>query len=222
MPFKATHNLVSTYISSLILTPSSNTLNHTKLLVQIYTYTGSFGMSLSIQWASLVAQMVKNLSAMYETQVRSLGQEDPLEKGMVLALVFLPVQEFHVQRSWWATVNGVSKSWTWLSTNAFTFTFFLHLVPHLLSVLKPLMAPLLYSHSVDNFAFYFTKKNEAIRREHTQTLTTKAVYPLVSVPINLALCSVTINILSTHLCKASSCICVLNPCSLTDPRSLLH
>ena len=112
MPFKATHNLVSTYISSLILTPSSNTLNHTKLLVQIYTYTGSFGMSLSIQWASLVAQTVKNLSAMHETQVRSLGQEDPLEKGMVLAPVFLPVQEFHVQRSWWATVNGVSKSWT--------------------------------------------------------------------------------------------------------------
>ena len=31
---------------------------------------------------SLVAQMVKNLSAVWETQVRSLGQEDPLEKGM--------------------------------------------------------------------------------------------------------------------------------------------
>ena len=33
-------------------------------------------------WASLVAQMVKNLPAMQETQVLSLGQEDPLEKGM--------------------------------------------------------------------------------------------------------------------------------------------
>ena len=32
--------------------------------------------------ASLVAQMVKNLPAMQETQVWSLGQEDPLEKGM--------------------------------------------------------------------------------------------------------------------------------------------
>ena len=32
--------------------------------------------------ASLVAQMVKNLLAMQETWVRSLGQEDPLEKGM--------------------------------------------------------------------------------------------------------------------------------------------
>ena len=32
--------------------------------------------------ASLVAQMVKNLLAMQETQVRYLGQEDPMEKGM--------------------------------------------------------------------------------------------------------------------------------------------
>ena len=29
-----------------------------------------------------MTQMVKNLPAMQETQVRSLGQEDPLEKGM--------------------------------------------------------------------------------------------------------------------------------------------
>ena len=33
--------------------------------------------------ASLVAQMVKNLSAIRESWVRSLGQEDSLEKGMV-------------------------------------------------------------------------------------------------------------------------------------------
>ena len=33
-------------------------------------------------WASLVIQTVKNLPAMWEAQVRSLGQEDPLEKGM--------------------------------------------------------------------------------------------------------------------------------------------
>ena len=32
--------------------------------------------------ASPVAQMVKNLAAMQETQVRSLGGEEPLEKGM--------------------------------------------------------------------------------------------------------------------------------------------
>ena len=32
-------------------------------------------------WASLVAQLVKNLPAMQETWVQSLGWEDPLEKG---------------------------------------------------------------------------------------------------------------------------------------------
>ena len=31
--------------------------------------------------SSLVGQMIKNLPAMLETQVRSLGWEDPLEKG---------------------------------------------------------------------------------------------------------------------------------------------
>ena len=40
----------------------------------IYKYSPS--------WTSLVAQTVKNLPAMRETQVRSLGQEGPLEKGM--------------------------------------------------------------------------------------------------------------------------------------------
>ena len=38
---------------------------------------------LDLHWASLVAQMVKNLPAMQETQVQTLDQEDPLEKGMV-------------------------------------------------------------------------------------------------------------------------------------------
>ena len=42
--------------------------------------------------------MVKNLPAMQETQVRSLGWEDSLEKGMATDSVFLP-GEFHRQRS---------------------------------------------------------------------------------------------------------------------------
>ena len=33
-------------------------------------------------WASLVVQTIKNLHAKQETRVQSLGQEDPLEKGM--------------------------------------------------------------------------------------------------------------------------------------------
>ena len=39
------------------------------------------GYPLQCSWASLVAQLVKNLPAMQETWVRSLGWEDSLEKG---------------------------------------------------------------------------------------------------------------------------------------------
>ena len=39
------------------------------------------GYPLQYSWASLVAQLVKNTAAMWETWVRSLGWEDPLEKG---------------------------------------------------------------------------------------------------------------------------------------------
>ena len=39
------------------------------------------GYPLQYSWASLVAQLVKNPPAMQETWVRSLGWEDPLDKG---------------------------------------------------------------------------------------------------------------------------------------------
>ena len=39
------------------------------------------GYPLQYSWASLVAQLVKNPPAMWETWVRPLGWEDPLEKG---------------------------------------------------------------------------------------------------------------------------------------------
>jgi len=40
------------------------------------------GYPLQYSWASLVAQMVKNLPAIQESWVPSLGWEDPLEEGM--------------------------------------------------------------------------------------------------------------------------------------------
>ena len=45
-----------------------------------------------------MAQMVKNLPAVQETQVQFLGQEDPLEKAMATTPVFLP-EESQGQRS---------------------------------------------------------------------------------------------------------------------------
>ena len=51
-------------------------------------------------WASLVVQLVKNLPAMRETWVRTLGWEDPLEKGKATHSSILP-GEFHGLYSSW-------------------------------------------------------------------------------------------------------------------------
>ena len=47
------------------------------------------GYPFQYSWASLVAQLVKNLPAMWETWVQSLGWEDPLEKGKATHSSFL-------------------------------------------------------------------------------------------------------------------------------------
>ena len=56
------------------------------------------GYLLQDSWASLVAWLVKNPPAMQETQIESLGWEDPLEKGMATLSSILD-KEFHGQRS---------------------------------------------------------------------------------------------------------------------------
>ena len=62
-----------------------------------------------IIWVSLVAQLVKNLPAMWETWVRSLGWEDPLEKGMAAHSCIL------AWRIPWTIAHGVTKNRTRLS-----------------------------------------------------------------------------------------------------------
>ena len=62
----------------------------------------------NIHWASLVAQMVKNLPPVQETQVQSLGCED--RNGNPLQYSCL--ENLHGQRSLAATVHGVAKSRT--------------------------------------------------------------------------------------------------------------
>ena len=64
--------------------------------------------------ASLVAQLVKNLPAMWETHIGSLGWEDPLEKGMATHFSIL------AWRIPWTIVYGIAKSWTPLSKFHFT------------------------------------------------------------------------------------------------------
>ena len=70
--------------------------------------------------ASLVAQMVKNPPAIQEIWVWSLGQEDPLEKGLAthssfLAWEILWIEELGVLLSMGGMRGGSQKSQTWLS-----------------------------------------------------------------------------------------------------------
>ena len=70
------------------------------------------GYPFQYSWASLVAQMVKNLSVMWETWVQSLGCEDPLEEGMATHYGILAWRIPMNRGGWQATVHGLSKSQT--------------------------------------------------------------------------------------------------------------
>ena len=58
--------------------------------------------------------MVKNMPAMRKIWVRSLGGEDPLEKGMAYPLHYSGLENSMDRGAWQATVHGVAKSWAQL------------------------------------------------------------------------------------------------------------
>ena len=68
------------------------------------------GYPLQYSWASLVAQPVKNLPAMWETWVGSLCWEDPLAKGKANPLQYSGLENSMDKGAWRATVHGVTKS----------------------------------------------------------------------------------------------------------------
>ena len=59
-----------------------------------------------------MAQLVKNLPAMWETWVQFLGWEDPLEKGMTTHSNILAWRILMDRGAWQAMVHEVTKSWT--------------------------------------------------------------------------------------------------------------
>ena len=61
-------------------------------------------------WASLVAQMEKNVPIMWETWILSLGWEDPLEKETTTHVSILTWRIPWTEEPWQATVHGVTKS----------------------------------------------------------------------------------------------------------------
>ena len=59
-----------------------------------------------------MAQMVKHLPTMQETQVQSLGQEDLLEKEMATHSSILAWKIPWMEEPGRLTVHGIAKSWT--------------------------------------------------------------------------------------------------------------
>ena len=74
-------------------------------------------MGVFLHWASLVAQTVKNPPAIQGTWIRPLGWENHLEKRIPGERNSYPLQYSGLKNpmdrgAWWATVHGVTKSWT--------------------------------------------------------------------------------------------------------------
>ena len=101
-----------------------NTWKTRRVGQQITTKGETWQLSSNSWWSihrrgdSLVAQTVKNLPAMRETWVQSLGWEDPLEEGMATHSSILAWRIPMNRGAWWATVYAVTKSRTWLSDYA--------------------------------------------------------------------------------------------------------
>ena len=94
-------------------------------------------------FASLVAQRLKHLPLMRETWVRSLGQEDPLEKEMAThssSCLENPMDG----GAWWATGHGVTKSRTRLSDLTFNFNFLFSETLHAVEYIFPFLLCLLF------------------------------------------------------------------------------
>ena len=63
-----------------------------------------------VHWISLVTQLVKNLPAMRETWVQSLGWEDPLEEGMAIHSSITAWRIPLDRGAWRTTIHGVTES----------------------------------------------------------------------------------------------------------------
>ena len=64
------------------------------------------------KWAPLIAQLVKNLPPLQETQVQSLGREDPLEKEMATRPSILAWRIPWTEEPGGLKFMGLQKSWT--------------------------------------------------------------------------------------------------------------
>ena len=88
---------VSTYVCCIL--DSIYTCYHIVFVFLFLTFLG----------ASMVAQIVKRLSAVRETQVQSLGQEDPLREGNSNPLQYSCLENSMDRGAWKSTVHGSQR-----------------------------------------------------------------------------------------------------------------
>ena len=95
------------------------------------SFTGNCLLTVNTQLsigASLVAQTVKNPPAMFKTQVRSLGQEDPLEQGNDNPLQYSCLENPMDRKAWRATVHRLQRIEHDLATNTHVYFLIVHLI----------------------------------------------------------------------------------------------
>ena len=98
------------FVGRFLIIPLFQSLSLVCLSVASFCFQ-DFGSSL----ASLVAQRVKHLPAMWESWVQSLDGEDSPGEGNGNPLQWSCLKKPMDGEAWWATVHGVTKSQTWLS-----------------------------------------------------------------------------------------------------------
>ena len=87
--------------------------------------------AMQYDWASPVAQTLKNLPAKWETWVRSLGWEDPMEEGVITHCGTLAWRIPMDRGAWRATVHRVTESRTGLSDKAHLADWLYFMPPYL-------------------------------------------------------------------------------------------
>ena len=101
---------ISGFAGSSAIKESACNVGDPGLIPGLERYLGEgIGYPLQYSWASLVAQTVNNLPAVWATWARSMGWEDPLEEGMERTPVFLPGESLWTEEPGGLQLMGLQR-----------------------------------------------------------------------------------------------------------------
>ena len=98
-----------------------------------------------LSWASLVAQMVKNLPALWETGVWSLDLEDPLQKEMATHSSILAWKISWTEEPGGLQLMGLQRVGHDWVTNTFTFIYYYSIIHNSFTASKSFVSPIHHS-----------------------------------------------------------------------------